>query len=250
MPRPPAHVLAIAHRGDSAHCPENTIAAFAAAIAAGCDGIELDVQLSRDGVPMVCHDGSLARFGGSRRALATMSAAELAGCDVGGWFARRFRGQGVPTLDEVLRRFGRRTRLLIELKVGRGRVGRARGARLAQAVATTLARRGQTSRHWVLCFERHALAAARRADARLTLVLNAERPPRGLALLKRLGVGIVDLDQRRVSAEVVRRLNDVGVRVTTWTCNQPAVVRRVVAAGVDAVLSDKPRWLRGQLARR
>ncbi|HYE07605.1 MAG TPA: glycerophosphodiester phosphodiesterase family protein [Planctomycetota bacterium] len=241
--------LAIAHRGDSAHRPENTIAAFGAAIAARCDGIELDVQLSRDGVPVVCHDGTLARYGGPRRALATMTAAELAACDVGAWFAPRFRGQGVPTLDAVLRRFGRRTRLLIELKVGRGRAGRARGARLARAVAEVLARRGQGRRHWILCFERHALAAIRRLDPGLTLVLNAERPPRGLAALKRLGVAIVDLDQRRVTAAVVRRLNEAGLRVTTWTCNEPAVVRRVVAAGVDAVLSDKPRWLRGVLAR-
>src|SRR5258707_280502 len=116
MPRP----LVIAHRGDSAHAPENTLVAFPRALAAGCDGTELDVQLSRDGVPVVCHDGTLARYGGGRRAIARLTAAELGRAEVGAWFAPRYRGAGVPMLDAVLRRFGRRTTLLIELKTGRG----------------------------------------------------------------------------------------------------------------------------------
>jgi glycerophosphoryl diester phosphodiesterase len=87
-PAPGRRPLAIAHRGDSADRPENTAIAFAAALAAGVDGIELDVRLSRDGVPFVAHDATLARFGGGARSVRAMTMAELRLADVGVWKAQ------------------------------------------------------------------------------------------------------------------------------------------------------------------
>jgi glycerophosphoryl diester phosphodiesterase len=75
--------LIIAHRGTSLIAPENTLAAFALAIESGADGIELDVRLSRDGVPVVIHDATLQRTGLRSEAVATLSAEHLATVDVG-----------------------------------------------------------------------------------------------------------------------------------------------------------------------
>src|SRR4051794_314397 len=82
--------LIIAHRGASAWAPENTLAAFEMAMESGADGIELDVRLSRDGVPVVIHDATLRRVGGRNKRVACISAAELTQVDVGSWFNAKY----------------------------------------------------------------------------------------------------------------------------------------------------------------
>src|SRR4026208_948606 len=104
--------LIIGHRGASAGAPENTMAAFRAAIAAGADGIEFDVRLSRDGVPVVIHDSTLRRTGGLPQRIADLTVSELAAVDVGSWFVRKkdlppgtFTHETVPTLTDLFTLF-------------------------------------------------------------------------------------------------------------------------------------------------
>ncbi|MFN0138748.1 MAG: glycerophosphodiester phosphodiesterase [Pyrinomonadaceae bacterium] len=94
--------LIIAHRGASAIAPENTLAAFSAAIDAGVDGIEFDVQLARDGVPVVIHDTDLRRTAGVSERVADLTSARLGKTDVGSWFAPGFADESVPTLEQTL----------------------------------------------------------------------------------------------------------------------------------------------------
>ncbi|MFP4638781.1 MAG: glycerophosphodiester phosphodiesterase [Spirochaetaceae bacterium] len=111
-PRP----LTFAHRGYSARAPENTMPAFREAAEAGVPGIELDVRLSRDGVPVVIHDPDLLRLAGSDATIAELTVAELAEADVGSWLSREFAGTGIPTLAEVFDTFGERFYYDIEIK--------------------------------------------------------------------------------------------------------------------------------------
>ena len=83
----------IAHRGASATHPENTLAAFDAALAEGCDGLELDLQLSRDGVPVVYHDRTLRKAGGGARAVHQADWVEITRLDAGRWLDRRYAGR-------------------------------------------------------------------------------------------------------------------------------------------------------------
>jgi glycerophosphoryl diester phosphodiesterase len=108
-----------AHRGASAEAPENTLAAFRRALAVGADGIELDVHLSADGVPVVIHDETLERTTDGAGPVSAQSLAGLASLDAGGWFAPEFSGEGVPTLAEVLRLLAGRLRLNLEVKDAR-----------------------------------------------------------------------------------------------------------------------------------
>ena len=128
--------LILGHRGASAHAPENTLAAFARAISDGADGIEFDVRLSRDGVPVVIHDATLMRTGSLDRQVSNLTAAELQQIDVGGWFAaanpnrQAFVGEMLPTLAQVFELFRANEGLLyIEMKCDRDE-----GAALAAAV--------------------------------------------------------------------------------------------------------------------
>src|SRR5438270_9075286 len=101
--------LIIAHRGASAEAPENTLAAFQMALDAGADGVEFDVQLAKDGVPVVIHDANLRRTANRRDTIKYLTSTELASIDVGSWFNRKYprrtkpayANEHIPTLDQV-----------------------------------------------------------------------------------------------------------------------------------------------------
>lgn len=109
-------ILTIAHRGASAYYPENTIAAFEGAVAQQADMIELDVQLSKDGVPVVFHDEYLKRHSNGRGRVCELTLKELKMLDVGSWFNKKFSDQTIPTLEEVLAFASGNIALNIEIK--------------------------------------------------------------------------------------------------------------------------------------
>lgn len=239
--------LLIAHRGDSANCPENTLAAFRSALATGVDGIELDVRLSRDGMPMICHDATLVRFGGGRRPLAAQSAEELRRHDMGAWFHPRFAGERMPLLDEVLA-LTRGAVTCIELKAGGG-MGAAARSRLVAAVAAAIAHRQAVRRVFVLCFEGETLAELARQAPQVARVRNCERLPADLDrwLDRQRGLTAACFDRRVLTPAAVATCHRRGLMVFAWTANDAAALRRLRALEVDAVLSDRPAWLVGQV---
>ena len=236
--------MIVAHRGDSADYPENTSAAFAAALAAKVDGIELDVRLSRDGVPLICHDDTLARFGGTTRSLRKLSAAQIRAVDVGSWKNPRFADESVPTLDDTLVQC-RRTTLYVELKATGGRGRTAYHRRLVRAVATAITKRGAAKRVRILCFDSGVLTEIARVAPHLLRVRNCERRPRNLArwLDDQPGLHAACFDRRILTATVVDTCHARGVQVFSWTANDASAANRLRRLGVDAILSDRPGWL-------
>lgn len=232
----------VAHRGASADCPENTIAAFDRAIADGCDAIELDVQLSRDGVAVVFHDWTLARGGLRGRRLDRLDAAELRALDVGG-------GERIPTLREVLHRYGRRVTLLLELKVHER--ARAAGGRLALATAVRSVVQAEdlVDRVLLLSFDAETLAACA-GRGRPPAALNLSAPRRPTPTLRRQAERWQGLsfDVRTLSPRVAAVVHEAGKPVMVWTCNTARRVRRALACRADAIMSDRPAWLRDYLA--
>src|SRR5579863_1834901 len=109
-----------AHRGNSGEAPENTLAAFRQVAGVGADGVEFDVQLSRDGVPVVIHDETVDRTTDGKGAVAGLTLAQLQVLDAGKWFGAAFAGERIPTLEAVLEVFrGASIRVNIELKTNR-----------------------------------------------------------------------------------------------------------------------------------
>lgn len=111
-----SHVYTIGHRGAAGYAPENTFAAFDKAIKLKADFIELDVQMSRDGELVVIHDPTIDRTTNGSGEVRNLSLNELQKYDAGGWFHPTFRFQKIPTLSQVLDRYSKDIRLLIELK--------------------------------------------------------------------------------------------------------------------------------------
>jgi glycerophosphoryl diester phosphodiesterase len=246
----------VAHRGARDEAPENTRAAFERALRYPIDGIELDVQLSADGVPVIYHDRTLRRVDGSRRRVHELALAELEQLDWGGWFAPRFAGEPPATLTRTLRLFGGRTRLMIEIKSDARDREAGRSERLTDAVVQLLDQardRVPPQGVLILSFDPDVLARAASQAPRWRYVLNLPeyapeeiltRPRRDLAHL-----WAVDVRIARLTEGLTQWAHDLGLRIFTYTCNGPRQLAKALALGVDAVLSDRPGWLCRQLKR-
>ena len=110
-PRP----LIFAHRGASAHAPENTLSAFELALEQGAHGIELDVKLTADGEVVVFHDPTIDRTTGGQGRISQLTLAALRELDAGSSFSEKFSGEKIPTLAEVFETIGRRAFINVEL---------------------------------------------------------------------------------------------------------------------------------------
>jgi len=242
----PSAIRVIAHRGASADRPENTIAAFDEALRQGCSAFELDLQLSRDGVPVVFHDRTLSKADRSRMRIADLPLARLRELDVGGWFGEDYRGERIPTLEEVLERYVRRARLLLEIKV---REGETHGPELARAVAETIERSSSGGQTMVLCFDPSVLDELESVAPHLPRVLNV-RPERSLAPDLRSALGrlsALSVDIRRLSERYASEVRRAGCPLLAFTCNTTRRLRKALDAGAGGVMTDRPGWLVEQL---
>lgn len=236
--------IVVGHRGACADAPENTIAAFAEALRQGADAIELDVQLSRDGIPVVHHDRTLAKVAGVRKRVADHTLAELETLDVGAWFGPAFAGERLPTLDAVLRRFGRRTQTMIEIKVD----DPARRDAQVDAVLERVAAYDLAARVCILSFDPAALRRVHRRAPHLRCVLDHDARP-DLATLARL-LGPADtlcLPARLATVALGEALRGRGRRLWVYRCDTARTLAAALRAGAEAVITDRPAWARAEL---
>jgi glycerophosphoryl diester phosphodiesterase len=227
--------LVFAHRGGCALGPENTLRAFDLGIAAGADGLELDVHLSADGVVVVHHDLTLDRTTNASGPIAARTAAELSRIDAGD-------GAGIPTLGDVLRRCAQ-TRMVIEIKVDSTMAG--------EAVARTVRDAGAVDRVCVAGFGKRSVGAARALlphgasgatgrEVRVALYRSwlgwpARNHPYGGFQVPEISGG-----HRIVSPRFVRHAHRAGLRVQVWTVDEESDMRRLLGWGVDALISNRP----------
>ncbi|MFQ5509317.1 MAG: glycerophosphodiester phosphodiesterase [Leptospirillia bacterium] len=242
----------IAHRGVSADFPENTATAFDAACSLPVDGLELDLQLSRDGVVMVYHDRTLKKLGLPRRRVSGLSHAELSKLDAGGWFDHRFSGERLLTLDQVLDRYAGQIPLMLEVKLRGGIRSEKNHRLLIHAVVRTLIARRLTDKVHLLSFGLHLLEVAQALAPNLRCVWNLEKPPKWDTLLRSqvAGLAAVCVNARAMTPDFVRACHDLGTPVLTFTINRAEQAAAAIASGADGLISDRPGWLLGYLDER
>jgi glycerophosphoryl diester phosphodiesterase len=223
----------IAHRGASGTAPENTLPAFRRAEELGADMIELDVQLTRDGHPVVIHDRTLDRTTSGRGAVRRRTLAEIGLLDAGFWFGRRFADTRVPTLGEVLEAVG--IPINVELKAA-GDDG------LERRVLDTVTRAGALDRVVFSSFDGASLGRLRAlsGDADLAVLWPGRAIARAVALADRVGARSLHLRTSRVVASAITAGHAAGFAVRVWTVNAPAEFARLTDAGADGVFTDYP----------
>jgi glycerophosphoryl diester phosphodiesterase len=223
-------VQIIAHRGGAAVAPENTMAAFSRGIADATDWLELDVQENADGVVVIGHDRDYMRVAGVSLDVWQASNADLADLDVGSAFAPEFSDQRVPALREVLHLARGKAGLFIELKYYGHDVS------LEQKVVDLVEETGMASEVVIMSLDYDGVrkTSALRPDWTYGF-LNAV----AIGDLTRLEVDFLALTADAASLPMIRRAHGRGMRLYTWTIDDPVQMWVMMSRGVDGIITNR-----------
>jgi glycerophosphoryl diester phosphodiesterase len=237
----PPGVANVAHRGASAHAPENTIAALRLAARQGADAFEIDVQETRDHELILMHDSTLARTTDAETVfpdrspwrVADFTLDEIRRLDAGSWFGAAFAGERVPTLAEALRAMrGTDLGLLLEIKAPQLYPGIERRTVL------------ELRRSWdgplvVQSFDWESMRAFHELMPGVPIGLLGTPRAGELPELAEFA-GQINPPYADVTPEYVRAVQDLGMQLFTWTVDDPEVMRRLASYRVDGIITNKP----------
>lgn len=229
-------LLVIAHRGRSGVYPENTLVAFEAAIATGADFFELDVHLTRDGVPVVIHDADLKRTTGVEKKVQDVTYDELRGLDAGSWKDARFEGEPIPTLRESLEMARDRISVMVELKSGNPGV--------ADKAVELVRELGMERQVIIASFDEGYVRRVKELDCNLrTMGLRSELDEwEELA-----GVDVVGSSVGNpIEAEWIQSFHRRGMQLWIWTEDDPEEMELLAGMGVDGIITDYPEYITGR----
>jgi glycerophosphoryl diester phosphodiesterase len=232
-----------AHRGANQEAAENTRSAFDRALTYAIDGIETDIQLSRDEVPVLWHDRFLGKVGHPTKHIDDYDYSQLQAMNFSGHFSHAAKAEGIVSLSEFLQTYRKRTRLLLEIK---NREWEQR-ARHESKVRQTLAMAGQVTDDsiFISSFNLDSLVFAQQCKPGFPLVYNfeddqtledAKQVLSAHAFLHGLCLPVATLDKAMVSL-----LRGAGKSIAVYTCNSDEDINKALALGVDILISDVPQ---------
>ena len=236
-----------AHRGASGHAPENTMAAFKTALAMGADWLEFDVQLSKDEHVVVFHDETLERTTNLnlQQRISDMTLSQLKDLDAGNWFHSRFKGEKIPTLEEVLKEFKGEIGLNIELK---GIHNTPSTGILEQKVAELL------QKFDLFCSDQVLISSF---DAYMLTKFHSYSPETPIGYLyepdEHEGCSNAPLKSASemhakaihphfslIDKLFVENANKLGLQINTWTVNNPADMQKLLHIPVNMIITNYP----------
>ena len=237
-------MLILGHRGARGHAPENTMASFQAALDMGADGIELDVQMTKDGKVVVCHDHSLERTSNGSGWLVEHTREELRALDFGSWFSPQFAGEKIPTLREVLQ-WAAPTRLIVNVEIKNGPVIYEG---IEEKVSALIRECRMVDRVIVSSFYHPSLLKMKQLDPLIkTGLLYASRPVDPWLQLR-----VTDTDNLHplwhyVDAAWASGTRPHGAKIFTWTINELRDWEHIKNMGVDGIMTDYPDRFVGKI---
>jgi glycerophosphoryl diester phosphodiesterase len=237
------HILILGHRGASQHAPENTLPAFQLAAQQGADGIELDVQLSRDGEVIIMHDFSVDKTTNGQGKVKEKTLAELKALDAGRYFSNQFAGTTIPTLSELFMVMGPVLLYNIELKTTS-----FNDQGLEVEVIRLIEDYNLQDRAMVSSFNPFALMRAYRINPKIKRGL-LWAPNLSFYLRRQLFRNLAKPDMFHpywgaTTLGLVKKEHEQGILVNVWTCNEPEAMQRMIKMGVDAIMTDRPDLLK------
>ena len=225
--------ICVAHRGFSGKAPENTLAAVRMALALPyVSWMEIDVQLTKDGVPVVIHDFTLDRTTNGHGKVKNMDFEHIRRLDAGGWKGRTFRGEKVPSLDEVLELASGRLKLNIELKTsGNMYPG------LEKAVIDLVSSKGMTEDVVLTSFDGGALQRVKELDVRFrTGLIYDSRIGDPARKVKELDCSFLSISFARINSRLAKLLAERGVKTMAWTVDKAKEMRRLAEMHSDIMI--------------
>lgn len=241
-----AAVAVIAHRGASAYYPENTMAAFRAAIAMKADMVELDVQLSADGEVVVFHDENISRCTDGRGRIADYLFVRLRKLDAGGWFHKEFAGERIPTLTEVLALC--KDRIAVNIEVKTEAVTDETSGGIEEKCLQIVDQIGMREHVVYSSFDSRAILHFKQIDARTPVAVLYEKKQHGLRLpseiVQCLGADAFNCSRRELGKKWLADLKLHGIPVHIYTVNDEKNMQRLLDLGIDGIFTNRPDVLR------
>ena len=242
--------LVIAHRGDSAHRPENTLASLASALELGVSAVEIDVQLTRDGRVVVIHDPTLDRTTSGRGDVRELTLAEVRAVSAGypSRFGDAYRGEHVPTLAEVLTLVRDRARTMIEIKK-ESVTDDAAGGIEALTVAE-VRKLGVADKVALISFDQRAIVRLRSLAPEISRgrIFGRTTPDQLLSEARESGSEVVLPHKSQLSDELVTRARAAAIEVATWVVDEPEELRQLARFDLYGVGSNRPGVLLDAIA--
>lgn len=232
-----ASFIKIAHRGSSGTCPENTRVAFEKAIEAGSDMLEMDCRLSKDGHVVIVHDERLERVAGVRGTVQGKTIQQLKKLDVGARLKKRFKGQRILTLEEVIEIVNGRTDLNLDMKSARrGPLG------VEIRILFVLTHYDYLGRTILSSFDYRSLRRARELapEARIGLLYDANVKEDPFRAAEELKADCLQVHKDLVTPDFLRKTARSRLRTFVWTVNEVVEMEKFLAMGVDGIVSDFP----------
>ena len=221
-----------AHRGSSRTAPENTIPAIEAAVEEMADSVEIDVQMTADGVVVLGHDASLKRVAGVNRSIASMTFEELEKLDVGSWFSSEYAGTRIPSLSEVLELCSQKTSLNIEIKY----VGK--NSELPEKTAEMVREYGMENQCVITSTNLSYLKRVKEAlpEIRTGYIISAAYGN----FYSSEDVDFISIRSGFVTSALMQNAHEQGKAVYAWTVNTKSELERLSLLGVDGIITDRP----------
>jgi glycerophosphoryl diester phosphodiesterase len=248
-----AHAVEIiAHRGASHDAPENTVSAFRLGWEQQADGVDLDIYLSKDGQVVVMHDKTTKRTAGLDKKLVAQNLEELRRLDAGSWKSPAFAGEKIPTLDEAIATMpaDENRRLVIEIKCG---------PEVLPALKTTLERSGKPVKQFLIIgFSHDTMKAAKQALPQYEMywlsefkAVNGTKPTIEELIRDAKAIGVEGLNlkgKELLGTDYIQKVKAAGLKCYTWTVDSPVDAKQLAVNGIDGITTNRPLWLRQQLA--
>ncbi|MEK5235184.1 glycerophosphodiester phosphodiesterase [Paenibacillus sp. FSL L8-0470] len=230
-------LINFAHRGASAVCPENTMSAFRKGLTLGATGIETDVQMTKDGALILIHDETLGRTTNGSGNVKDHTLKELLALDAGSWFGEEFKGELLPTLEDLLDLLkDSDTVLNIELKNG---VFMYPG--MEEKVIAAVREFNMSERVILSSFNHYSLAHCKSLAPEIrTGILYGEGLYRPWDYAASLQADALHAYHFAVLPEFVSEAAEHGIAYHPWTVNDPERMKELIAAGVSGIISDYP----------
>ncbi len=236
----------IGHRGASAYYPENTLSAFIAAYEMGAEMVELDILLTKDGVPVVIHDETLDRTTNGKGKVADFSLEELKKLDAGLWFGEAHQGEPIPTLEEVLQFAKGKIALNIEIKTEAVTDTLKNG--VEEKALNLVKKYGMQDYVLFSSFDYRAIAHLRELDVDISTALLYERSQSGSSLPSELvasyQANAFNCSRRQFSKKWANDTKEQEIPVFIYTVNKEKNMKKMINRGASGIFSDKPDLLK------
>jgi len=234
------HTLAVAHRGDPLVKPQNTESAFRSALQYDIDMIETDINMSKDGVPVIIHDQSVDHLSNGSGRVADMTLAQLKKLDFGSWMGEAFAGERIMTLDECLD-LVRDTDVALNLEIKNGPVVYPD---IAEKALASITDHGMNDRVIISSFDHRLIRQIKSIEPKiLTAILYHAGLIDHIAPAKDAIADGIHPEHSTVTEELVRTAKEAGLFVNTWTVDGEDRMRKLRDMGVSGIISNLPGLL-------